>query len=211
MQSLINSDELFTAIQNFESDGIASEEALLNMIFVMDKQAKAILSKNGYGIYEQYITGDDEVDQQEWINEAFQLLDYSLPYPISECAMIIIEAETARQEVENLRDKFVLAMSITKLITLSLLPNEVKNYSLLTKYKSAEQGRVKGRSKGGRTTADDRRADANEFTKQIQEAERQLALAGKPKPNRASILAERFGVTAKTIRNHLKKELIDEK
>lgn len=205
METFIDPDELFTAIQNFEYDGIASEEAILNMVSVMDRQAKAILSKNGLGVHQDYLTGDKELDDLEWVNEALHLLDYNLNYPFRECAMLIVEAGNARLQVEHGQDKLGLAMCMTKLIALSLLPNEVKNYTLITRYKKADEGRVEGRKKGGKTTAADRKSDSDDLTRRMREAERRLRTT---KTHGVDLeLAEIFGVTPRTIRNHRKKVL----
>ncbi len=203
MESFIGADEVFSAIQNYESDGISPQKALLKMTFVMEQQARDILTKEGYGVRPEYLSGDHDSDQAEWVSEALHLLDYRLPYPLHECAMIILEADNFREMVESTDDAACLAMSMTKLLSMSLLPAELKNYSLIQSYAEPDKKRQKGRSKGGKSAAKEKKAEADIKAKAVQRAWYEL---NKPERNKAAILAERFGVTPKTIRQYMKRD-----
>lgn len=204
MQSLIIADEIFAAIQNYESDGITPQKALLNMAFVMEQQAREMLIKEGYGVWPEYLTGDIDHDREEWNSEALQLLSYRLPYPLHECAMVILETDKVRELIMASTHGADLAISMSKLISMSLLPAELENYSLIQNYIEPDKKRQKGRRKGGKATALERKKEADLEARAVQKAWNGLS---QPDREKAGILAKRFNCTAQTIRNRMKRKL----
>jgi|GEM_PF-5879640 len=62
-----------------------------------------------------------------------------------------------------------------------------------------------GRSSGGKTTGEEKKARQDDRIDQAVEMWRKLERQGKPERNRSSIIAERMGVTAKTVRDWMTK------
>ena len=68
-----------------------------------------------------------------------------------------------------------------------------------------QRAQTKRRQTGGETTAQERQRKAEELRGRIVDRWDDLARQGKPEHARAGIIAEREGITAKTVRDHLRK------
>jgi hypothetical protein len=208
MKTLLDPDEIFTAIENYDSDGISTEKAISQMLVVMEEQAKEILTEDGYHPYPEMLTGDIENDKQEWISEALQLIHYDLHYPSSLCPLIILEADNIRESLANNNaDTSSLMIAYTRVVVMTLAQNDMESILEVNKYKEYLSERRKksqeGRSKGGVAAAEEKRKEAGRITEKI--ADLWVRKSAIPERNRASVIAEQLDLSPQTVRRHLKK------
>lgn len=126
-----------------------ANETLENMTFVVERQARQVLEKNGYGVQEIYLTpGDPEADRREWLNEAFHLLGYELDFELEQAAILLIESSKLQDFLaENKADQ--AALSASKIIAMTLLPNDSVSQAALGKAKDKHRDAFKNLGKKG--------------------------------------------------------------
>jgi hypothetical protein len=97
MARTLSAKSLAFRISLFKGEGKSDKEVLEILISTIEKNAKEILSDNGYGVREEYLNGDDEHDREAWVSEALHLMDYDMPKHLKVCASTICEAYRARE------------------------------------------------------------------------------------------------------------------
>jgi hypothetical protein len=132
------------------SDDCPPCEIFDNMFLLVEKQARELLTERGYGIDPSYLTpNDDQQNRNTWLNEAFQLLDYDLDFELEQAAILLIESSKLQSFLsENKADQ--AALSASKIIAITLLPNDTELTAITKDYKSrpSKGGQSSKRSKG---------------------------------------------------------------
>jgi hypothetical protein len=117
-------------------DGSPTDYIIDNMLLNFERQARAVLTDAGYGVQECYLTPNEpEIDRQEWLNEAFHLLDDQLPFELEQAALSLIEQANIRHYIEE-GDASSVAISMAKLVAITLLPNNTNTQAIIQYYKN---------------------------------------------------------------------------
>jgi len=134
-------------IRGIEKSEDKPQHTLKNMLLIIEKQARELLTERGYGIDPSYLTpNDDQQNRNTWLNEAFHLLDYDLYFEEDKAAITLIEAAKVEDYLAEGKT-YEAALSMANITALTLLPNDLISQDALSKAKAKHK---KSSKEGGK-------------------------------------------------------------
>lgn len=129
-------DEIFFATETFLENEWEPKEAVENTLFIFENQAKKILTQEGYGVEDCYLTPNDpDSNRAEWLSEAYELIDYQLSFELEQAAIILIESENIRRLIKD-GETGRAVLTMAKLTALTLLPKDTDLSNTINTYKN---------------------------------------------------------------------------